>query len=261
MLRRLLSWATWAGVDLVRLRETLKLISNHRRDAAAFWAGASCPAEFDARRVRPHLFDKDTAAGVASGHYFHQDLHVARAIKEANPTHHVDVGSRIDGFIAHLAVFRAVEVLDVRPVDAEVPNVTFRVRDIMQTDPRFDHYTESLSCLHALEHFGLGRYGDPLDFNGHRRGFANLTRMVVPSGLLYLSVPISRHQRVEFNAQRVFSMPYVLEDLIGDTFAVEQFAYVDDDGALHTGVDAFSVPAQNTFGLEYGCGIFTLRKT
>jgi len=58
------------------------------------------------------LTDRFDPGGDASGHYFHQDLIVARRIFERDPRKHVDVGSRIDGFVAHLAVFRQVEVID-----------------------------------------------------------------------------------------------------------------------------------------------------
>jgi len=45
-------------------------------------------------------------AETASGHYFHQDLLVAGKIFKNNPIKHVDIGSRMDGFIAHVASFR-----------------------------------------------------------------------------------------------------------------------------------------------------------
>ena len=34
--------------------------------------------------------------------------------------------------------------------------------------------TDSLSCLHAIEHFGLGRYTDPIDINIHIKGLTTL---------------------------------------------------------------------------------------
>ena len=46
------------------------------------------------------LNDYDANAGRAKGHYFHQDLLVAKFINESNPRRHVDIGSRVDGFIA-----------------------------------------------------------------------------------------------------------------------------------------------------------------
>lgn len=56
-----------------------------------------------------------------------------------------------------------------------------------------------------MEHLGLGRYGDEIDPEGNLKGFANLVNLVSKNGLLYLSFPVSRNPRVEFNAHRVLS--------------------------------------------------------
>lgn len=208
----------------------------------------------------PSLSEIGAQAGTASGHYFHQDLHIAQQIQAAQPTRHIDVGSRIDGFVAHVASFRPIEVFDIRALSGGIPNVTFTERDITNEDASFDAITDSLSSLHAVEHFGLGRYGDTVDYYGYRKGFDNLSRMVKPGGRFYFSVPIGQTQRVEFDGHRVFSIPYLLRDMIEPTFAVEHFAWVDDRGEMHRDGDVRSVDANRTFGLQYGCGIFTLRK-
>ena len=67
-----------------------------------------------------------------------------------------------------------------------------------------DGSLESLSTLHAVEHFGLGRYGDPIHPDGWRRAAEALARVLAPGGRLYFSVPIGR-ERLVFNAHRVFS--------------------------------------------------------
>ncbi|GAF70867.1 unnamed protein product, partial [marine sediment metagenome] len=66
------------------------------------------------RYLRPVLNEFYGQAGQARGHYFHQDLWAARKIITAQPTKHIDIGSRIDGFIAHLLVIMPVEVIDIR---------------------------------------------------------------------------------------------------------------------------------------------------
>ena len=43
--------------------------------------------------------------------YFHQDFVVARKIFERNPRLHIDVGSRVDGFVAHVATFSSYRTL------------------------------------------------------------------------------------------------------------------------------------------------------
>jgi hypothetical protein len=65
-------------------------------------------------------------------------------------------------------------------------------------------YCDSLSCLHAIEHFGLGRYGDPIDPLGYKKGIANMASLLSTGGVFYLSTPIGR-ERVEFNANWVFN--------------------------------------------------------
>ena len=206
----------------------------------------------------PNFTDREETGGVASGHYFHQDLLVAKRIYARDPEKHVDVGSRIDGFVAHVAVFREIEVLDIRPAPAHVENITFRRMDITAGEPQLADYCDSISCLHALEHFGLGRYGDPLDANGYKKGFAEIARMLRPGGMLYLSVPIGA-ERIEFNGQRVFSIQRVF-DLFADSFHLEAFSYIDDAGGLHENVELSDDDIKNDLGLMNGCGVFELKK-
>jgi hypothetical protein len=72
-------------------------------------------------------------------------------------------------------------------------------------------YCDSLSCLHALEHFGLGRYGDPVNPNGYRQGLENLATLLRPGGTFYLSIPIG-YERVEFNANWVFDPRTIISE-------------------------------------------------
>jgi hypothetical protein len=133
----------------------------------------------------------------------------------------------VDGLIGSLAVFREVEVLDIRPQPSKVRNVKFHQVDLMQELGReWEACTDSLSCLHTIEHFGLGRYGDPLDPQGHLKGLRQLKRMVRPGGVLYLSTPIGR-ERVEFNAHRVFA-PERLLGWFAAGWEIERSAVVDD---------------------------------
>ena len=158
------------------------------------------PVEFT-----PCLQDWFKQAGETESDYFWQDVLVARMVFDAKPRKHVDVGSRIDGFVTHVASFRDVEVFDIRPLTVAIPGVTFRRIDVMAPTPGFEEfegYCDSLSCLHALEHFGLGRYGDEIDPDGFERGFANMARMLGKGGTFYLSVPVGV-SRIEFNAHRV----------------------------------------------------------
>ncbi len=80
------------------------------------------------------LTEQDEESG-ALGAYFHQDQRVANWVYEASPERHVDVGSRLDGFIGSLSAFRKVKVIDIRPQAAAVKNVKFHQLDLMKKLP------------------------------------------------------------------------------------------------------------------------------
>jgi len=203
----------------------------------------------------PILTEWDESSG-ALGTYFYQDQLVARWIHEDSPSRHVDVGSRLDGFVGSLSVFREVEVLDIRPQHETISNVKFHQLDLMLPLPeKWIDSTPSLSCLHTIEHFGLGRYGDAIDPEGHLKGLAQLKKMVMPSGLLYLSTPIGP-QRIEFNAHRIFAPETVLS-WFDDGWEIVKCAALDDDNQmqLHAGVDGLK-----SFKGNLGLGILCVRK-
>lgn len=129
----------------------------------------------------PILLDRNVEAA-SLGEYFWQDLLVAKEIIKQCPGRHVDVGSRIDGFIAHLACVRKVEVFDIRPLTSEIENVAFTQWDITDPNPALNGAADCVSCLHTLEHIGLGRYGDKLDPDGWKKGLESLVGLVAPGG-------------------------------------------------------------------------------
>jgi hypothetical protein len=232
------------------LLKKLKQHKKYRSDKKAFLkAGGFVSLD------HPIYDDFDKQAGTASGHYFHQDLLVASFIHESNPIRHIDIGSSIEGFVSHVASFRKIEIIDIRPLTiAAHPQIVFTQGNLMSPDASLLEACDSLSCLHALEHFGLGRYNDPIDPQGHIKGFANLHKMLKPGGTLYISFPVGE-KAVHFNAHRVFDPEEILEWSI-NKFNLERFDFVDDNGDLHKKIPIHKVPPT-----RYGCGIYTLKKT
>ena len=215
-------------------------------------------SDFPFGNLYPCLNEAESESGVASGHYFHQDLLVAGLVFKNNPVKHVDIGSRVDGFVAHVASFREIEVFDIRELSNTIQNIKFRRFNLIDKNFGLQNYCDSLSCLHALEHFGLGRYGDDINYEGHLIGWDNIYKTLKKGGKLYFSVPVGP-QRIEFNAHRVFSIRYLL-DLIGDRYKIDSFSYVDDKGDLHCNVSLEKSRINNNFSCNYGCGIFELSK-
>lgn len=215
-------------------------------------------SDFPFGKMYPILGERYSESGTMSGHYFHQDLLVARRIFENNPNRHVDIGSRTDGFVAHVASYREIELFDIRPQKINIKNITFRQANLMNLPKDMISYTDSISSLHAIEHFGLGRYGDPVDYNGHIKAIDNIYKILKKGGKFYFSAPIGS-QRIEFNAHRVFSITYLLA-LFKDRFTITNFSYVSDSGELHENVNIDSKEAINNFNCLYGCGIFEMNK-
>jgi SAM-dependent methyltransferase len=213
---------------------------------------------FPISSMNPQLSDRFENAGSLPLHYFHQDLYVAKQIYKNNPVKHVDVGSRIDGFVAHIAIFREVEVFDIRNLGGLIPGVKFVQADLMSTEFTFRDYTDSVSSLHAIEHFGLGRYGDKIDVNGYLKGLNNIYQLLKPGGRFYFSVPIGP-QRIEFDAHRVFSVKYLLE-LFKDKYRISSFSYIDDNNNFFADAALDTQSVNNDFNCTYGCGIFVLEK-
>ena len=203
-----------------------------------------------------HLRDYEDKAGINKGHYFHQDLLVAKMIFDSKPIRHLDIGSRFDGFVSHVASFREIEVVDIRPIEKSChANIKFIQANLM--NPQQFKKTDSLSCLHAIEHFGLGRYNDPIDINGHIKGITNLVSILKSQGILYLSFPIGKTDEIHFNAHRVFHPKSIFENKsIQKKMELIRFDYVDDSGDLHLDKSIESVLGK----LTYGCGIYTFKK-
>jgi hypothetical protein len=205
-------------------------------------------------RLYPILAESDMEAAALRNDYFQQDLFVARRIFEAQPTGHIDVGSRIDGFVAHLLSFALpVRVVDIRPMTSVVRGLEFIQSDATRMSGFADQSISSLSSLHTVEHFGLGRYGDPIDPNACFAAMQSLARVLAPHGRLYFSVPIGR-ERVEFNAHRVLSPTRVATSFPG--LDLVRFDVVVQGGQLIEQAE----PAEYE-KVEYACGIYELTRS
>lgn len=183
-------------------------------------------------------------------HYFYQGAWLARRVLINKPSKHTDVGSSVLTIGVLSAAVETVFV-DFRPLKVNLHSLTSVAGNIL--DLSFpDNSIESLSCLHVIEHIGLGRYGDPIDPEGSHKAAAELQRVVCPGGKLYLSLPIGR-ERVCFNAHRVYAPSTVLA-MFAQMKLIE-FSIVDDEALYRE-----HASIQDSDKLEYGCGLFIFNK-
>ena len=245
------------GIDPRVFLLSLRGLPIYLRDWVGFRKGFSGKMKF-----MPCLHDRYQEGGATKSEYFWQDLLVAREIYSANPVKHVDIGSRVDGFVAHVASFREIEVFDVRPITTAVPGVVFRQADLMNSTAfptaagGGGGYCDSLSCLHAIEHFGLGRYGDPINPQGYQRGIANMAQLLQPGGTFYLSTPIGQ-ERVEFNANWVFDPRSIVRCAEAASMTLQKLIMITpDQGAQNSAIDAATLAALALPHYQLGLFIF-----
>lgn len=151
----------------------------------------------------PIISDKYEMAGFINN-YFWQDLWAAKLIIQSGTKKHFDIGSRLDGFIAHLLSANIdVSIIDIREFPMQLEGLHAIVDDATTLNQIPDNSIDSMSALCSLEHFGLGRYGDPIDPEACFKCFENIQRKITDGGNLYISVPVGK-ERVEYNAHRIF---------------------------------------------------------
>lgn len=167
-------------------------------------------------------------------HYMHQDSWLIEKLTALPPSkRHVSVGGRVDGFLwQYIALGNDVLYLDINRPPLSHERLIYKYFDLAEQIPTDITSYGSVSCMHVLEHIGLGRYGDNLDPDGWRRGLNTLASITSWWGSLYLSVPIG-NPRVCFNAHRIFDPVVFRLELRKNGLMFIDTAVVDDNGVLH----------------------------
>ncbi len=198
----------------------------------------------------PALHDRG-AGHELDAHYFYVNAWAMRRIIALQPERHTDVASQTV-LASLLSALLPVTYLDYRPLAVRLDGLTCGTGNLLGLDLP-SNSVESLSCLHVIEHIGLGRYGDPIEPTGTMRAASELARVLAPGGSLFLAVPVGR-ERVCFNAHRVHRAATIRQYLAG--LELVEFSGLHDDGRFvqHVGLEEFD-------GSEYGCGMFWFRKS
>jgi SAM-dependent methyltransferase len=198
----------------------------------------------------PCLNDATATTGF-DAHYIYHTSWAARIVIRQNPEYHVDISSSLY-FVALTSAVVPVIFYDYRPAEITLPGLECQSADITNL-PFEDNSVKSLSCMHVMEHIGLGRYGDPFDPKGDLKGIAELERVLSPGGSLLFVVPIGGEPILQFNAHRIYTYSQIVERF--DGLKLMEFALISDDGQFLERADEKDADCQS-----YGCGCFLFEK-
>jgi hypothetical protein len=182
-------------------------------------------------------------------HYIYHTAWAARKVKEINAEHHVDISSSLY-FSSIVSAFVPVTFYDFRPAKLNLSNLTSHPANLSKLHFESESI-ESLSCMHTVEHVGLGRYGDAIDPEGDVGAAHELARVVKKGGSLLFVVPIGK-PKIQFNAHRVYSYQMVVDMFPGLT--LKEFSLIPDN-ALDKGM-IYNATKEQSDEQTYGCGCF-----
>jgi SAM-dependent methyltransferase len=195
----------------------------------------------------PQPFDKTILTGF-DRHYVYHTAWAARKVKEINPQKHIDISSSLY-FSCIVSAFVPVDFYDYRPAELSLSGLSSKHADLIKL-PFSDNSILSLSCMHTVEHIGLGRYSDPLDPEADIKAITELKRVLAPGGSLLFVVPIGNKAKIMFNAHRIYTIK-MIQELFAD-FTLKEFTLIPErHGDMQINPDIAVVQLGN-----YDCGCF-----
>lgn len=215
---------------------------------------SSYPVRFPVvwENVSPCVNDGSTGQSY-DRHYIYHTAWAARKLKEISPPSHVDISSSLY-FSSIVSAFVPVAFYDYRPADLKLENLACGKADLLAL-PFRDGEIVSLSCMHVVEHIGLGRYGDPLDPQGDLKAISELVRVLSPGGNLLFVVPVGK-SLLQFNSHRIYSYEQIITAF--ENLTLLEFSLVPDDKKLPLLNKADPAQVKNQ---DYGCGCFWFTKS
>jgi SAM-dependent methyltransferase len=186
-------------------------------------------------------------------HYIYHTAWAARCLAETKPIKHIDISSSL--YLSGIcSAFMDIEFYDFRPADLQLSNLKCESANL--TNLHFEaNSINSLSCMHTVEHIGLGRYGDTLDVDGDLKAISELIRVLAPGGNLFFVVPVGE-PTIQFNAHRIYSRDQILSYF--KELKLEKFTLIGEQFSQGGLIDN---PSNELLQKQkYGCGCFWFKK-
>ncbi len=189
-------------------------------------------------------------------HYVYHTAWAVHFLFNNKIEHHTDISSTLY-FSGTASSFCKIDFYDYRPATLELPNLSCKKADL--TNLHFKNNSiKSLSCMHTIEHVGLGRYGDPFDYDGDLKAIKELARVLAIGGNLLFVVPIGSKARIQFNAHRIYEKNQVIEYFKKEGLKLKEFSLIPEnekDGGIISNPNHTLLESQ-----RYGCGCFVFTK-
>lgn len=199
--------------------------------------------------IYPCLNDRVTTTPF-DHHYIYHPAWAARILAQTKPAEHADFSS-ILSFSSIVSAFIPIKFYDYRPAHLTLNNWQGNSADLCQLIFSDNSFT-SVSCMHTVEHIGLGRYGDKIDPQGDIKAVNELQRITSTNGDILFVTPVGK-QRIEYNAHRIYSFELVVQ--MFDNCKLMSFSLITDKGEFIENANPALVKEQ-----QYGCGCFWFKK-
>ncbi len=184
-----------------------------------------------------------------SAHYIYHPAWAIRIVKKINPKFHIDISSTLS-FCSMLSAFIPVKFYDYRPANIHLSDLESGKADLTSL-PFESNSVESISCMHTIEHIGLGRYGDEIDPNGDMKAIKELQRVVRKDGSIIFVVPIGK-PKIIWNAHRIYSYDQIVNYFKG--FELKDFYLIPDNATEKSPIE--NAKKEDADKQSYGCGCF-----
>ena len=208
---------------------------------------------FDPKKADWFPFLKDNTADTAfDPHYVLHTSWAARVLATTKPEAHISFGDSLY-FVGIASAFVPMTFCDIRESRLPFRDIRENRADLTSLPASWTATLKSVSCMHVMEHIGLGRYGDTLDATGDSKAAAELARVLAPGGQLLMVLPLEDPPRVCFNAHRLYSYRQVMD--LFPNLSLQEFTLITNEGQVFENADPRLLKSH-----KYACGCFRFTK-